>query len=114
MHQKYIFKCSLEVVFFIPDPEIWHDGGNRGDNSCMTLNLKTKHLLTIYDDVIIPSRHASKRQRPIFSVSYGLSQWNVAFGDIFCCLLVILHQKGKMRHGSSNDDVINLTAMIER
>ena len=37
-------------------------------NSCMTLKLKTKRLYTIYDDVIIPSRHASNKQRPIFSV----------------------------------------------
>ena len=44
-----------------------------------------------------------------------LSQWNLASGDIFCCLLVILHQKGKKTcHESSNDDVINLKATTER
>ena len=32
----------------------------------------------------------------------------MASGDIFCCLLVISHQKGKKtHHGSCNDDVIN-------
>ena len=31
----------------------------------MTLKLKTKRLKTIYDDVIIPSRHAYNRQRAI-------------------------------------------------
>ena len=64
-------------------------------DSCMTL--KSKHLYTIYDDVIIPFRHASNRQRLIFSASYGLSQWNLTSENIFCCLLVILHQKGKKR-----------------
>ena len=61
------------------------------------IEIENKASIDIYDDVIIPSKHASNGQRPIFSVSYNLSQWNLAFGDIFCCLLVILHQKGKKR-----------------
>ena len=32
-----------------------------------------------------------------FLSPYGLSQWNLAFGDIFYCLLVTLLQKGKKR-----------------
>ena len=76
-------------------------------NSFVTLKLITKHLWTIYDDVIIPSRHASNRQRPIFSESYGLSQWNLVLRTYFVAYLVTLHQKGKTRHGSTNDDVIN-------
>ena len=59
------------------------------------IEIENKASIDHYDDVIIPSRHASNKQRPIFSASHGLSQWNLAFGDIFCCLLVILHQKGK-------------------
>ena len=61
------------------------------------IEIESKASIDIYDDVIIPSRHASNGQRPIFSASYNLSQWNLAFGDIFCCLLAILHQKGKKR-----------------
>ena len=79
------------------------------------IEIEKKMSIAIYDDVIIPSRHASNRQRPIFSDSYGLSQWNLTFRDIFRRLLMTLHQKGeKTRHRSSNDDVINLKAMTER
>ena len=93
---KHIFKYSLEMSWLL-SLKFGMNGGIEVVNSCMILKLKTKHLKTIYDDVIIPFRHASNRQRPIFSEFYGLSKWNLAFRDIFCCLLVTLHQKGKKR-----------------
>ena len=59
------------------------------------IEIENKASIDIYDDVLIPSRHAPNKQRPTFSEFYGLSQWNLAFGHIFCCLLVTLHQKEK-------------------
>ena len=55
-------------------------------NSHMTLKLITKYLSMLQTD---------KDLR--FSESCGLSQWNLIFGDIFCCLLLTFHQKGKKR-----------------
>ena len=65
--------------FLTPDYEIWHDGENRGDQLMYDIEIENKvSIHTIYDDVTILSRHASSRQRTIFSESYDLSQWNLA------------------------------------
>ena len=99
-----IFTASIKNTFssvvqrFLDSyPEIWHDGGNRDDQLMFDIEIENKAFIDHFDDVIILSRYASNLQKPIFSGPYGLSQWYLAFGDIFYCLLVTLHQKGKKR-----------------
>ena len=78
-------------------------------------DIENKASVDHYDDVIIPSRHASNGQTPIFfcvlrpiTVEFGI------WGHILLLIGHIASKREKTRHGLSNDDVINLKAMIER
>ena len=48
------------------------------------IEIENKASIDHYDDVIIPSRHASNRQRPILSASYGPITEEFGIWNIFC------------------------------
>ena len=100
--------------FSIPDLDIWHDGGNRGDWLMYDTEIENKasvdHLWW---------RHYSfqtcfkQTKTYIFWVLWPITVKFGICGHILLLIGNIVSKWEKTRHGSRNDDVINLKGMIE-
>ena len=112
MHQKHIFKCSLEVQWILA-LKFGMKEKIMAINSCVTVKLITKHLRPfIMTSLFLPDMlHTDKDLHFLRFVAYHSKIWYL--GTCFIAYWSHCIKKGKTCHGLSNNDVIDLKAMMK-